>query len=379
MDKFFAVCSPGLERYTSRELTNLGVTVGRDQQSEDEENGGVEFSGTPETLYLANLHLRTASRILLRFGDFYAAAFSELRKKASRLPWERYLLPGERVTIRVTCRKSKLYHSSAVAERIAGAIADHLGMPPDIVTSSDSVNESPSQLIIVRLVHDQCTISIDSSGEHLHRRGYRLASAKAPLRETLAAGLLLAAGWQPSESLLDPFCGSGTIAIEAAMIQAKIPPGANRPFAFMKWPGYDPASWIKIQESEKARPVDHTSDFLASDRDAGAINMAQANAARAGVDAQIQFSCQAFSAIGPTEKPGWIITNPPYGVRVSENKDLRNLYDQIGNVLRNKFKGWKVGILCSDHILLSHTRLKLDESTRFINGGIPVIFGIGQV
>ena len=183
------------------------------------------FNGGLDELYRANLHLRTASRVLVRLGDFYAAAFSELRKKAGRLEWERYLRPGQPVALHVTCHKSKLYHSDAVAERVAGAIGDRLGRPTTMLKPAESEDDSPPQLVIVRLVNDHCTISIDSSGELLHRRGYRLATAKAPLRETLAAGMLLASGWDVRSPLIDPFCGSGTIAIEAALMRAGLPPG----------------------------------------------------------------------------------------------------------------------------------------------------------
>ena len=153
------------------------------------------FQGELDDLYRANLHLRSANRVLVRAGEFYAAAFSELRKKAGRLAWERYLAPGQPVRLSVTCRKSRLYHSDAVAERVAGAIGDRLGKPRRCSRPTKKMRRTRPQLVVVRLVRDLCTISVDSSGELLHRRGYRLATAKAPLRETLAAGMLLASGW----------------------------------------------------------------------------------------------------------------------------------------------------------------------------------------
>lgn len=378
MEQCFAVCAPGLEPYAARELSQLGLSPGPLVNESSDDGGGIEFTASHLDIYRANLHLRTVSRVLIRLGEFYAAAFTELRKKAARLPWEKYLLPGGKVTIRVTCRKSKLYHSGAVAERIAGAIADHLGSAPVLVAAAED-SSAESQLIVVRLNHDLCTISIDSSGELLHRRGYRLAVAKAPLRETLAAGLLLASEWSPSAPLLDPFCGSGTIPIEAALISSHIAPGIHRRFSFMTWPGYDARSWNDLRAQAIAQRTRCQALIYASDRDAGAIAMSQANAERADVAEFIQFDCQAVSAITPPATKGWIVTNPPYGVRVSGNKDLRNLYDQIGNVLRLKCNGWQAAVLCSDETLLGHTKIKMDRSLRFINGGLNVIFGRGSV
>jgi putative N6-adenine-specific DNA methylase len=234
-------------------------------------------------------------------------------------------------------------------------------------------------LIVVRLVHDRCTISMDTTGELLHRRGYRLETAKAPLRENLAAGLLLASGWQPSTPLIDPFCGSGTLPIEAALIARSIAPGKNRRFAFMNWPNFDSSVWEAVYKQAVAREHLSSAPILGSDRDEGAIRISSANAERAGVLDSIGFSCQAFSAVEPPEGKGWVVTNPPYGIRVSPGHDLRNLYTHLGDVLREKYSGWTVGILCSDPILLGHTKLKIREELSLINGGIPVKFRIFEI
>ena len=385
VNSFFAVIAPGLEVFTAQELQNLNllpeaVTV------VTAESGGVAFQGDLSALYRANLHLRTASRILVRIGDFSAAAFSELRKKTSRLEWERYLVPGQQIVIRATCKASKLYHADAVAERVAGAIADRLGQPIIRLKLGDDEATNPLQiplqLIVVQLSHNHCTVSVDSSGEPLHRRGYRQAVAKAPMRETLAAVMLLAAPWDITSPLLDPFCGSGTLPIEAALLALGLPPGRNRRFAFMDWPGFDEKQWLMVlAESRSGVRIDlppgcHIS---ASDRDAGAVRMAQENAERAGVAQYIQFTCQAVSAIRPPADSGWVITNPPYGVRVSSNKDVRNLYAQLGNVLRAKCPGWHTAILCNDKALLAQTRLALDASFSMLNGGIKVWLARGRV
>jgi putative N6-adenine-specific DNA methylase len=225
------------------------------------------------------------------------------------------------------------------------------------------------------MVRDICTISIDSSGEPLHRRGYRLATAKAPLRETLAATILMASGWEPGAPLLDPFSGSGTIPIEAAMLARRLAPGLSRRFAFMDWPGFDRQFWKRLLAEAQAAVKPAGSDWpilLGSDRDAGAVKLAEENAGRAGVLDQIHFSCRAISAIEPPSRPGWVVTNPPYGVRVSANRDLRNLYAQFGKVLRTTCKGWRVAMLCNDPKLIANTGLNFDDGLTLVNGGVAV-------
>lgn len=373
MENCFAVTAPGLAALAAAELRALGIHP-------SPESVGVAFTGDREAIYKANLHLRTASRVIVRLGTpFFAAAFPELRKKAARLPWDHFIKPGQPVALHVTCHKSRLYHSSAVAERVAGAIADRLGKVSPAVKGSDASEEdNPAQLVIVRLQNDQVTISVDTSGALLHRRGWRLATAKAPLRETLAAAMLIASGWDTAFPLIDPFCGSGTIAIEAALMAQGRPPGCMRRFAFENWPGFDAARW-KSLKSACSVPEKPVPPILASDRDAGAVEIARANAERAGVADRIAFSRSAVSAIEPPQGPGWVVTNPPYGLRVSEGKDLRSLYAQLGNVLRARCPSWHVAVLSSDLILLGQIGLKLDTSLSMVNGGVGVRLGVGQV
>jgi putative N6-adenine-specific DNA methylase len=366
-ESLFAACGPGLEPILRAEMAALGLVT----RPGPAETGGVSFEGGISAVQRANLHLRTASRVLLRMGNFYAAAFSELRKKASRLPWERYLAGKRSLALRVTCHKSRLYHTGGVAERLAGAIGDRLGQPVEL-TVYDEEAASPPQLVLARLDHDLCTLSLDTSGELLHRRGYRLETAKAPLRETLAAGMLLACGYDGSGPFLDPFCGSGTLPIEAALLAGNIAPGKLRRFAFMDWPGFDVKLWRALVD--EARMGEHAPLFpiLGSDRDAGAVAAAQANAGRARVNSWTELSQRAVSAVEPPPGAGWVVTNPPYGVRVSQGRDLRDLYAQFGNVLRARFDGWKVGFLCSDRVLAGQVGLKLEPPLKLVNGGISV-------
>jgi putative N6-adenine-specific DNA methylase len=331
-------------------------------------------------MYRANLHLRTASRILARLGNFfYATSFTELQKRASRLPWERFVTPGQPIAMRVTCHNSKLYHSDAVARSVTAGLDERLGRPSLLVKADEETPGQPPQRIIVRLSEDKCIVSVDSSGELLHKRGYRQAVAKAPLRETLAAAVVMASGWDKTAPLLDPFCGSGTIPIEAAMMALGIPPGSNRRFAFMDWPGYDEKLWLSIRDQIHPTAFTGQPVLLASDRDAGAIKMAHANAERAGVEPAIEFKHQAVSSIQRPAQMGWVVTNPPYGWRISGGKDLRNLYAQFGNVLREKFHNWDLTMLCNDPVLLGQMQLELDTSLGFDNGGIAVRVARGRV
>ncbi|MCS6910799.1 MAG: methyltransferase, partial [Anaerolineales bacterium] len=245
--------------------------------------------------------------------------------------------------------------------------------------NDESATAPAAQLIVIRLVHDVCTISLDSSGELLHRRGYRLATAKAPLRETLAAGVLLASGWTPDRPLLDPFCGSGTLPIEAALLALAIAPGYARDFAFRYWPGYDAALFDSLRAQSHA-PAPVALRISGSDRDAGAIEAARANAERAGVAASVEFVQRSVSAITPPADSGWVVTNPPYGLRVSQNRDLRDLYAAFGKVLRERFRGWQVAFLCPDAALARHTGLAFSgPPLSFVHGGLTVKLWRGRV
>jgi putative N6-adenine-specific DNA methylase len=389
--RIFASTAPGLESIAAGELKALG-TRGR------QEIGGVAFVGELQRLYEANLWLRTASRVVVRLGSFHASTFYELERRAKKMPWAEFLPATGAVRVRVTCRKSKLYHSDAVAERVLSAIVgsasrviegsaagiDDEGFDTDAAETLDATDDQTKsapesgQLFVVRIVHDQCEISADSSGELLHRRGYRREIAKAPLRETIAAAMVLASGWKGDEPLLDPMCGSGTIPIEAAMIARNIAPGLRRRFQFMDWPAFNAERWNQILANAQAAVTDFTGEILGADRDAGAVQAAARNAERAGVSENVRFSAEAVSgsiaAIDDSAKEsGWILTNPPYGIRVGESDDLRNLYAKLGSALKSK-PGWRLGVLTSDWALVRQTRLPLRPRFSTSNGGIPVSF-----
>ena len=369
----FAITAPGLEMLTARELNALGA--GEVQAIE----GGVSFRASPHLLYSANLRLRTASRVVVRASEFEATAFHELERRAKKVRWDELIAPNLPVALRVTCRKSKLYHSDAVAERVAGVIGAAV-KGARVVGDAGDESEGDEQLILVRLLHDRCTISVDSSGALLHRRGYRQAVAKAPMRETLAAAMLLGSGWDGSVPLVDPMCGSGTIAIEGALIARRIAPGLERRFTFERWPGFDATIWKEVVAGARSEVLPKSPVVIqASDRDAGAIEAARSNAARVAVAGDIELAVQPISAISPPETPGLVATNPPYGVRVGEADRVRNLYAQFGKVMSAKCAGWSVSMLSADPKLEKQTGIGFEELLQTSNGGIRVRVVSGKI
>lgn len=367
--ELFASCAPGLEPLVAAELTALGV---RDAQIEE---GGVSFAGSHDVACRANLWLRTASRVIARLGAFRARALGELERRSAGLPWEMVLAPHRPVRLRVTTHKSRLYHTGAIAERIANAIATHAGPQSAAMSAAadDDDADAAIQLIVVRLSHDRCTVSADTSGTLLHRRGYRLATARAPLRETLAAAMLMASGWDRHAPVVDPLCGSGTIIIEAALMARDMAPGLHRDFALRHWPSFDAAVWTRAHDEALARvrPA-AVNPIIGSDRDAGAIAAAVSNAERAGVAADVSFARRALSAVTAPAAYGWLVTNPPYGVRIGERGALRDLYARLGQIAQRAFAGWTVALLSADRQLTTRTRLALEPRVRTRNGGIPV-------
>jgi putative N6-adenine-specific DNA methylase len=373
----FVITAPGLEPLALAELKAIGVSDARVTE------GGASFAATRKTLYECNLHLRTASRVVVRASEFGAKAFHELERRAGKVPWERFISPNLSVSVRVTCRKSRLYHSDAVAERVSSAIWSRVPavrVASESDSDSDDTNASGNQLILVRLLYDRCTISVDSSGALLHLRGYRQAVAKAPMRETLAAAVIMASGWSGDAPLMDPMCGSGTIPVEAALIARRIAPGLHRQFAFEQWPDFDARVWSEATDAARDRELPRAAGPIkGSDRDAGAIDAAAANADRAGVAGDIEFSRRPISAIEPPNGPGWIISNPPYGVRVGERDRLRDLYAQLGNVLRARCPAWNLAFVSADPGFERQVRVPLQPILRTSNGGIKVRVVTGLV
>lgn len=355
-----------------RELTELGLRSARTT------TGGVRFTATTRQLYAANLWLRCATRVVVRVARFEARTFAELEAGVAAVDWGTWIEAGRPTSVRASSSGSRLHHTGAIAERVHRA-SGLPPVPPD-VNAPPGPRIEVDPLVVVRVVHDQVTISVDSSGDPLWRRGWRLETGKAPLRESLAAALLLAAPWDPTTPLVDPMCGSGTIAIEAALLAAGRAPGRHRTFAFAGWPSFEPGTWASVLEGAR-RAQDATPPMppiVASDRDAGAVRAARANAERAGVADAIVIEHHAISDLRlASDAPGLLLTNPPYGKRVRGGADPRDLFARLGTVARERLAGGRVGLLVDGSSPVRSTGLRLGERLRTSNGGIPVRLLVG--
>ncbi|MDB4917322.1 MAG: methylase [Gemmatimonadetes bacterium] len=374
---WYAIVAPGLEALALAEARALGL----DAQAEE---GGVAWRGDSYSGLLANASLRIASRVVMRLATFEARGFAELERHARRIEWGRIVRPGDALRFRVTCKKSRLYHSDAVAQRLADAamrVVPGVRAQGGSVDEEETVDMDDSALVVVRFMRDVCTVSADSSGALLHRRGYRQSTAKAPLRETIAAAMISASGWDGVSPLIDPVCGSGTIPIEAALRARNIAPGLERTFAMEGWPGMAVGLGERLR-SELGKRVMRTSNamIVGSDRDAGAIAAARQNAERARVSDMVSFDIHSISAAHFPEAPrGWIVMNPPYGVRVGDADRVRDLWAQLGNVLRERAAGWRVALLSPEPALDRQLKLRLEPVASTSNGGIPVKMMVGDI
>ena len=339
--EIFLATAPGLEGLLYDEVRSKGFKQARATP------GGVTIIGGWPEVWRANLWLRGASRVLARIGSFQVLHLAQLDNRAREIPWRDYFNPGTPFRVEASCSKSRIYHDGAAAERIERAIAE---------TLNSSSSPDAEITIMARIHRDICTISVDTSGQALYKRGYKELVNKAPMRENMAALFLQQCGYKGTEPVFDPMCGSGTFVIEAAEIAARLNPGRARHFAFEKFLNFDTAAWEKMRSVERqASPDCH---FYGSDRDAGAISMSIENAARAGVGKLTEFRQGTISEIvPPTTIPGLVIVNPPYGTRIGDKTKLMPLYQTLGEVLRTRFSGWRVGIITADTTLAKATNL----------------------
>lgn len=333
------VCLPGLEGVVAAELDALGIT------SRPAGAGALAGRMTDRQLYLANVGLASATRVLVDAGQVTARTFATLEERIGDLDLSRWVAPRMPVRVRVTSHRSRLLHTGAIEERVRRVLGIGEVPPPG----------EEAALLVVRVDHDRVSVRVDSSGAPLHERGWRGPAAKAPLRETLAAAVLTASGWQPGQPLVDPFCGSGTIAIEAARRAAGIAPGAGRSFAFESWPSFAPGTWASVRAEVDARRASDAvpaASVVARDRDEGAVAATRENAERAGVAHLLDVARASVSDLEPPADagPGAIVTNPPWGGRL-KGGDLRDLYARLGQVARGRFPGWTVAVLTSDRAL----------------------------
>jgi putative N6-adenine-specific DNA methylase len=376
----FAVCPPGIEPLLADELRERGL-AGKLVA------GGVEIEGSLEMAARVNLWSRIASRVLVRLGAVRATAFSELVKKARALPFDVCLRRGPGappLALRVTCRKSRLYHSDAVAERLHAAVEARLGGSVALAAPGHDDEDAPAdqQLIVARFDHDVCTVSADASGALLHRRGWRERGGRAPLRETLAAALLRAAGFRGLEGsgpLLDPLCGSGTIAIEAALLARRRAPGIGRSFELQRWPAFDAKVGERLLAEARAQELPRSPvRIAASDIDAGAIAIARENAQRAGVLDDLQLSQRPLALLEPPAGAGVLIANAPYGVRIGATNDQSRLFVELGELARSRLRGWRIALLAARDSPARAAGLAWSSRLKTQNGGIPVELLVAQ-
>jgi putative N6-adenine-specific DNA methylase len=361
-ESFFAIVAPGLESICAKEMEALGLAV------DETIDGGVAFSGKLRELYLANLWSRTASRVLVRLGTFKARDFPELHRRAQRLPWGRFIRPDTAISCRVSCRSSRLNHTTRIAETVESAVGRALGR-----TTNPAAGEA--QLILVRIVDDTVTLSVDSSGELLHRRGYRGHTTAAPLRETLAAGILQRLGWTVDTPLEDPMCGSGSFPIEAALLAANRAPGLDRQFALMRWPGFRKGLWQLLCEEARRSEIlisDKDNNISGADASAEAVAAARQNCRQCGMQESVRIDQRALSEQRPRHGSGLVVCNPPYGKRLNLGDDPLAGYQIIGHELRRVYPGWRIAILCPEPNLARATGLTLQRIAELDNGGIRV-------
>lgn len=353
----FLVAPPGLEAVLAEEARDKGFADPRPVA------GGVETRGGWPEVWRANLALRGAARVLVRVAEFRAMHLAQLDKRARKVDWAAVLRADEPVKVEASCRKSRIYHAGAAAQRISRAIGETLGCP---------ISDEAKVVVKARIDDDLCTISLDATGEALHKRGHKPAVGKAPMRENLAALLLRQCGYDGTGPVVDPMCGSGTFPIEAAEIAAGLYPGRSRDFAFEHLAGFDPARWQGMRAGAQVTMPE--ARFYGYDRDAGAIRSATENAERAGVGAACIFARQAVSDLEPPEgPPGLVIVNPPYGERIGNRKLLFSVYGALGKTLLDRFRGWRVGLVTSDGGLAKATGLPwLPTEPPVAHGGLKI-------
>ncbi len=369
----FATCAPGLEPLLQNELQTIGA------KRPEAQPGGVRFSGDWAMMARVNLESGLALRVLQRLARFEARHLSQLSKRAEKVPWDSFFSPGSAVKLKVSARKSKLYHTGAIEERVARAILGRLGPPQEDGTSA---------LVQIRVSNDVCEISLDTSGASLHQRGWRQNTAKAPMREDLARALLIASGWRPGVALVDPMAGAGTILIEAAVWAKGALPGSMRTFAFEEALGFEQGDFDALKTDRMASVLPSVPGvFLGGDRDAGALETISQNAARAEVAQALQLQQAAISGFGfkalKDQEEAVLISNPPYGHRIGKPQTLRNLYASIGNKareLRTKLpQGLGIALYATQEKLIHATGLPLKSAFMTDHGGLKIKAFVGRI
>ena len=355
----------GLEEVLAKELVDLGAN------NVQLERRAVSFSGNKEILYKANLHLRTASRVLVTIDQFKATDPDQIYEKIKTIPWEKYMSVDTTFAVDSTVYSDIFRHSKFVAYRVKDGIADYFMERYD---KRPSVRLSEPQLIVnIHIAQNQCTLSLDSSGESLHKRGYRIAQTEAPLNEALAAGMILLTGWHGECDFIDPMCGSGTLLIEAGLIALNIPPGIFRKgFAFEKWKNFDEKLYEEVYNDDSMeRTFEHK--IYGSDISLRAIQIAQENVKNAGLSKYVELKVSSIEKLETLPEKAVLVSNPPYGERL-KSANIENLYASIGTMLKHKFAGNEAWIICSEEFLLSRIGMKPSKKIELLNGSIECLF-----
>lgn len=360
-------CHFGLEAVLKREIYDLGYEIER------VEDGRVTFLGDEEAICRANIFLRTAERVLIQVGRFRAATFEELFQGIKALPWEEYIPSDGKFWVKkASSIKSKLFSPSDIQSIVKKAMVERLKREYHTDWFKEDGAPYPVRIFLLK---DEVTVTLDTSGDSLHKRGYRTMTSKAPLTETLAAALLLLTPWKPDRILVDPFCGSGTFPIEAAMIAANMAPGMNREFTAEQWTNLiDRKLWYEcVREAQDMVEENVTVDIQGYDIDGDVVKAARENAKRAGVEHLIHFQQRPVAQLRHPKKYGFIVTNPPYGERLEDKADLPELYGQIGEAYRS-LDSWSMYLITSYEDTERYIGRKADKNRKIYNGMLKTYF-----
>ena len=360
-------CHFGLEAVLKKEIYDLGYEISK------VEDGRITFLGDAEAICRANIFLRTAERVLIQVGRFKATTFEELFQGIKAIPWEEYVPEDGKFWVKkASSINSKLFSPSDIQSIAKKAMVERMKTKYKKEWFEEDGAHYPVRIFLLK---DEVTVAIDTSGDSLHKRGYRTMTSKAPLTETLAAALILLTPWRKDRILVDPFCGSGTFPIEAAMIAANIAPGMNREFTAENWTNLiDRKLWYEcVQEAEDMIDTSVEVDIQGYDIDGEVIKAARENAKRAGVDHMIHFQQRAVADLRHPKKYGFIITNPPYGERLEERADLPELYSQIGSAYAN-LDAWSMFLITSYEDTERYIGRKADKNRKIYNGMLKTYF-----
>ncbi len=360
-------CHFGLEAVLKREIYDLGYEITK------VEDGRVTFEGDAEAVCRANIFLRTAERVMIQVGRFKATTFEELFQGIKNLPWEEYIPEDGKFWVKkASSINSKLFSPSDIQSIAKKAMVERMKQK---YKKNWFEEDGASYPVRIFLLKDEVTVALDTSGDSLHKRGYRTMTSKAPLTETLAAALIMLTPWRADRILVDPFCGSGTFPIEAAMIAANIAPGMNREFTAEQWTNLiDRSMWYEcVKEAEDMIDTSVEVDIQGYDIDGDVVKAARENAKRAGVDHMIHFQQRAVADLNHPKKYGFIITNPPYGERLEEKADLPALYTQIGQAYQ-RLDSWSMFMITSYTDTEKYIGRKADKNRKIYNGMLKTYF-----